>query len=271
MSAGLLSLFMLHQHLDALPSHRALGDAGLDVHACTGSRDLHARLHSTAQPTCAILVAPDDRDAELLIAYLRASTQAGIIALMPRSNADHRTHTLLVGADLCLPANVSARELAAHVLALQRRLGGGARFAPQPGPGPRGVDEPIAVAPPTDARWHLLNNDWELVSPDGVHVPLTHNERRLVGTLANDPSAVLSRPQLAAALSDALQEIKATSINMLVSRLRSKARHLGTEVPLGVLPGRGYTLTAPIVRPTKGTVAVEQHEAHPQDSHAVAA
>nr|WP_253207258.1 helix-turn-helix domain-containing protein [Verticiella sp. GG226] len=123
------------------------------------------------------------------------------------------------------------------------------------------ADEPARPATPVDTRWHLVNNDWELISPQGVHVALTHNERKLVGALVDEPGAVFSRPDLAHALSDSLQEIKATSINMLVSRLRGKARHLGVEVPLGVLPGRGYTLTAPIVRPNKGVTDNEATDA----------
>ncbi len=261
MQAGLLSLYVLQQQLDQLPSHRALGEAGLEVVACNGARDLHARLHGLPTAICALAITPQDRDGALLVAMLRASTAAGIIALAPpQGDAEHRIQSILMGADLCVARPSCARELAALVLALQRRLGQQlpAVASPMAMPRPGESPEPVRRG---DVRWHLVNNDWELISPQGVRVPLTHNERRLITVLVGDAGAVFSRPELADALSDALQEVKVSSINMLVSRLRGKARHLGVELPLGVLPGRGYALTAPVVRPASVPAALQAEPA----------
>lgn len=101
----------------------------------------------------------------------------------------------------------------------------------------------------TDAGWHLQHDGWELKSPAGNRVLLSAAERLLMQALAAQPGMPLSRPALCAAMEATHRRrsrprLGATRrVDMLVSRLRAKARQTGDELPLVSVPRVGYALS----------------------------
>lgn len=105
------------------------------------------------------------------------------------------------------------------------------------------------AADEVDAGWRLQHDGWELKSPAGSRVFLSAAERLLMQALAAQPGMPLSRPALCAAMEAAHRRrprpCPATTrcVDMLVSRLRAKARQTGDELPLASVPREGYALS----------------------------
>nr|MBF0684582.1 helix-turn-helix domain-containing protein [Pseudomonas sp.] len=98
------------------------------------------------------------------------------------------------------------------------------------------------------AGWSLQHDGWELQSPVGCRVFLSSGERRLMQALAAQPGVTLSRPALCAAVATVHRNESrlrhgTRRVDMLVSRLRAKARQTGDELPLISVPGQGYALS----------------------------
>jgi two-component system response regulator PhoP len=98
-----------------------------------------------------------------------------------------------------------------------------------------------------DTGWILQHDGWELKSPAGCRVLLSRGERLLMRALAAQPGMVLSRPTLCAAIATHRHghplRPDTRRIDMLVSRLRAKARQTGDELPLVSVPCEGYALS----------------------------
>src|SRR5690606_24032656 len=99
------------------------------------------------------------------------------------------------------------------------------------------------------AGWCLQHDGWELQSPAGCRVFLSATERLLMQALAAQPGTPLSRRALCAMVEAAHRRGSSprpdTSrrVDMLVSRLRAKARQTGDELPLVSVPREGYALS----------------------------
>lgn len=137
---------------------------------------------------------------------------------------------LEMGADDYLPKPFSARELLARIKVVLRRV----------------RDLPLETLAEENHRlefagWVLDAYTQHLTSPDGVVVPLSHAEFRLLQVLLTHPSRVLNRDQLL----DLTQGREAgpfdRSIDVLIGRLR---KHLKDDAKQPMLiktvRGRGY-------------------------------
>ena len=94
--------------------------------------------------------------------------------------------------------------------------------------------------------------DWRqrlLLSPDGVSLPLSNVEYRLLAAFAEHPGQVLSRQQLVEATSLGEIESQERAIDLAVSRLSAKLRE-SPESPrlIQTVRGRGYQFTGGVRR-----------------------
>ena len=163
-----------------------------------------------------------------------ASAKIPIIMLTARGDEMDRVLGLEMGADDYLAKPFSARELLARIKVVLRRV----RDLPA---------DPLAEDPERLAfnGWTLDTRTQHLVSPDGLVVPLSQAEIRLLQTLLRHPNRVLSRDQLL----DLTQGREARpfdrSIDVLIGRLR---RHLGDDARepelIKTVRGLGYMLAA---------------------------
>jgi two-component system OmpR family response regulator len=165
---------------------------------------------------------------------LRARSKLPVIMLTARGDEMDRVLGLEMGADDYLAKPFSARELLARIKVVLRRV------------------RDLPLDPLADSLEGLVFNGWtldtrtqHLTSPDGVVVPLSQAEYRLLQTLLTHPNRALTRDQLL----DLTQGREARpfdrSIDVLIGRLR---RHLNDDARepelIKTMRGRGYMLAA---------------------------
>jgi len=85
------------------------------------------------------------------------------------------------------------------------------------------------------------------IAPDGVVVPLSGAEFKLLRVLLEHPHRVLSRDQLLELTNGREPIVFDRSIDVLVGRLRKRLRDDGKEATLiKTVRGEGYVLAAPV-------------------------
>jgi len=164
---------------------------------------------------------PDGRGLDLLKALRRSGDKRPVIILTARDQIRDRIEGLNAGADDYLVKPFDLGELAARILAVQRRS--------------------TAQASPTlRAGKLIIDRAARKVSADGQEVELTAREWALLECLAQRAGATLSKAQLEEALYAFGAEIESNAVEVYVSRLRKK---LGANT-IRTVRGLGYRLEA---------------------------
>lgn len=153
-----------------------------------------------------------------LIAMLRrAAPAAAVVWQATAASASERIAALDAGADVCTATGMEALEWDALLRNLHRR------------------------APSVASPWRLDPYAGALAGPAGEFLPLTVTERAFFVRLLNAPGYCLRRECFfPAGARDALDG--ARRVDVLLSRLRSKARRLNIELPVLAVRGWGYIL-----------------------------
>ena len=148
----------------------------------------------------------------------------GIVITTARGDNQQRLEGARAGADIYLVKPIQLEELAALLHNLMRRL--------------QGQQVP---------RWRLSRTHWTLHTPSGQSIKLTHSESMVLQKVAEQPGAAVSRQELARSLGHDPEHYDYRRIEILVRRLRNKAREtLGKDLPLETVHKLGYAFTAPI-------------------------
>jgi two-component system OmpR family response regulator len=167
---------------------------------------------------------------------LRARSRLPIIMLTARGDEMDRVLGLEMGADDYLAKPFSARELLARIKVVLRRV----RELP--------VDRLEESAERLHfAGWTLDTRAQHLIAADGVVVPLSQAEYRLLHVLLTHANRALTRDQLL----DLTQGREAgpfdRSIDVLIGRLRRRLRDDAREPALiKTVRGRGYLLASKV-------------------------
>ena len=165
---------------------------------------------------------------------LRARSEVPVIMLTARGDEMDRVLGLEMGADDYLAKPFSARELLARIKVVLRRV----RDLPVDSL----ADQPERLA---FNGWTLDTRTQHLTSPDGLVVPLSQAEFRLLQTLLIHPNRALTRDQLLDLTQGRDARPFDRSIDVLIGRLR---RHLGDDARepelIKTVRGRGYMLAA---------------------------
>jgi len=167
---------------------------------------------------------------------LRASSRIPVIMLTARGDEMDRILGLEMGADDYLAKPFSARELLARIKVVLRRV----RDLP--------ID-PMADAPDqlVFSNWLLDSRTQNLKSPDGVVIPLSNAEYRLLHVLLTHPNRALTRDQLLDLTQGRDSGPFDRSIDVLIGRLRKR---LGDDAKqptlIKTLRGRGYMLASKV-------------------------
>ncbi|MET0240794.1 MAG: response regulator [Sphingobium sp.] len=173
-----------------------------------------------------------------LCRHVREKGEMPIILLTARSEETDRIVGLEMGADDYVVKPFSPRELVARIKTILRRAGAGAAREAAP-PARRFVF----------GEWALNTDDWTLTGADGVGIPLSTADYRLLVAFLERPRQVLTRDQLL----DLTQGREANpfdrAIDNQISRLRRKIEP-DPKVPtlIKTVWGGGYMLSSDVTR-----------------------
>lgn len=176
-----------------------------------------------------------DESGFTLTKNLREATDAGIVVLTggTQSKAQH-VQGLDDGADAYLLKPVDMELLAATLRSVLRRQAA--------------ANAPTAAEVEASHTWRLDSEGWALISPSGVRVHITGNERILIEPLLARMGNVISREDLIARFTHDIHDIHDFDphrLEVIVHRLRQKASKLsGEDFPLRAVRGTGYVLTS---------------------------
>ena len=214
-----------------------LGEHGFTVLVAADGEDMWAQLARTSVDMVILdLMLPGD-DGLALCSALRARAPFAtmpILMLTARGEETDRIVGLEMGADDYLPKPFSPRELLARIRSILRRAHEGG----------------VAALPPREyrfARWTLDVGAHHLVDAEGVVVPLSTGEFRLLRTLVENGNRVMSRDQLMESLAGREAGPFDRTIDVMIGRLR---RRLGDDarepVLIKTVRNEGYLLAAKV-------------------------
>ena len=167
-----------------------------------------------------------------LCRQLRARSQVPVLMLTAKGDPVDRIIGLEMGADDYLAKPFDPRELLARIRSILRR----AKALP--------ADTEINVPESFSfSGWRLDTRERNLRAPDGVVVPLSGAEYRLLLIFLQNPNAVLSRDQLSNFTFGRDADPLDRTIDMQVSRLRERLRDQAREPAIiKTVRGKGYVL-----------------------------
>ncbi len=181
------------------------------------------------------LMLPGD-DGLALCRQLRAKSAVPVIMLTAKGDEIDRVIGLEMGADDYVAKPFSSRELLARIKAVLRR----ASSLPA-------AEEPLDSETIRFADWTLDTAKRELVSADGVIVPLSTGEYDMLMAFLHHPQRVLSRDQLLDLAHGRAAETFDRSIDTQVSRLRRKIEENPKDPKIiKTIWGGGYMFTSPV-------------------------
>ena len=167
---------------------------------------------------------------------LRSHANTPVIMLTALGEETDRIIGLEMGADDYLAKPFNPRELLARIKAVLRR----AQALP-------GNSLPDAVRHMRFAGWTLDATERQLYSPEGVVVPLSSGEYRLLRVFLEHPNRVLSRDQLLDLSRGREASPFDRSIDVQVGRLRRRLQDTAAEPTLiKTVRGEGYVLATTV-------------------------
>ncbi len=161
----------------------------------------------------------------------KASSNVGIVMLTARTLRDDKLRGYAEGANLYLTKPVDGNEI---VFAI-RNLAGSLRST---------SGAPLKVAR-SFPNWSIDRIGKRLICPQGNAIRLSTREAALILKLTEQRGLIVPRADLGAAMGYATIS-NTRSIDAVLQRLRVKARDAGTELPIQVIHGSGFQLSASI-------------------------
>lgn len=217
---------------------RYLTEHGYRVTTAKDGKAMKAALSASAIDLVILDVMMPGEDGLSLCRNLREQGAMPVIMLTAMAEQTDRVVGLEMGADDYLTKPFFPRELLARIKAVLRRT---AAMPPQKA----ALTEDVVCFD----RWQLDVSRRELIGEDGVAVPLSTSEYKLLSTFLAHPKHVLSREQLLDLTQGRQAEVFDRSIDNQVSRLRRKIEENPSKPCLiKTVWGGGYTLTADVSR-----------------------
>lgn len=219
-----------------------LGGNGYEVDAAEDGAAMRSKMAAAAPDLVILDLMLPGEDGLALCRELRAvrdtpsTPMLPILMLTARGEDTDRIVGLEMGADDYLPKPFNPRELLARIRSILRRAGeNAAREAPA-----RAL---------TFAGWTLDLAARHLVGADGVVVPISSGEFKLLRAFAENPLRVLSRDQLMDVLAGREAGPFDRSVDVMVHRLRRRMGDDAREPALiKTVRSEGYMLAADVER-----------------------
>ena len=230
-----LRLAIIEDNPDLLDELLAwLGYRGFEVWGTRSAEAFWRQLHSHPVDIVLIDIGLPGEDGFSVLSYLHELGHHGLVVVSARGQQQDKLQALSLGADAYLIKPVNFAHLAETLTALGARLQQD-RPAPQQ---PEMASAAPAPAPaPATGLWRLHED--KLISPDARTLELTQQEYRLVELLMRNRNEVCSKLDLHACLFAHESEPDLHRIDVVVSRLRHKARQQGIHLPVRAIFGKG--------------------------------
>lgn len=213
-----------------------LEQAGYRVTAVADGKAMRRALEAHRVDLVVLDVMLPGEDGLALCRDLRRTTNLPVLMLTARGGEIDRILGLETGADDYLAKPFNARELLARIRSVLRR----ARALPP-------NLEPEEVRRFTFASWVLDVASRNILAPDGLIVPLSGAEYRLLRAFLDHPQRVLTRDQLLELVNGRDEVPFDRSVDVLVGRLRKRLRDDGREPELvKTVRGEGYVLATTV-------------------------
>ncbi len=213
-----------------------LEQAGYRVSAVADGKAMRRMLDAHRVDLVVLDLMLPGEDGLMLCRDLRARSNLPVLMLTARGTEVDRIIGLEMGADDYLAKPFNPRELLARIKSILRR----AQSLP-----PNLAAEDIVTLRFSD--WTLDVAARHLVAPDGLVVPLSGAEYRLLRVFLDHAQCVLSRDQLLELANGREAILFDRSIDVLVGRLRKRLRDDGREPQLvKTVRGEGYVLAAAV-------------------------
>ncbi len=215
---------------------RYLSEHGCRVSGADNAANLRRLLQRSAPDLVVLDIMMPGEDGLSVCRYLRATSDLPIILLTAATEETDRIIGLEMGADDYVTKPFNPRELLARIKAVLRRV----NSLPPRRSAPRGKSMRFD-------RWLLDVGRRELVDGEGVAVPLSTAEFRLLSVLIDHPGMVLTRDQLLDLTVGRVADVYDRSIDNQVSRLRKKIEaDPRNPVLIKTHWGGGYSFTAEV-------------------------
>ena len=234
-------------HIAVVDDHRDIRDLvgkylmqhGYRISLAEDAVALRRLLERNALDLVVLDVMMPGEDGLSLCRHLRSTTEIPVILLTAMAEETDRIVGLEVGADDYLTKPFNPRELLARIKAVLRRV---QSLPPQKGR--------LSTKVVRFDRWTFDVSRRELAADDGVAVPLSTAEFRLLCAFLDHPGLVLSRNQLLDLTVGRDADPFDRSIDNQVSRLRKKIE-ADPKVPALIKThwGGGYSLVAEVGQP----------------------
>ncbi len=218
------------------PLARYLRENGYRATASDGAAAARRALKTAGIDLVILDIMMPGEDGLSLCRYIRESSGIPMIMLTARGEELDRIVGLEIGADDYLGKPFNPRELLARISAVLRR----ANTLPPRVRGP-------AVERYRFGDWTFNASQREITGQDGVAVPLSSGEFKLLMALLERPKIALSREQLLDLTKGRDSDVFDRSIDNQVSRLRRKIEH-DPKNPrhIKTVWGGGYMLTTDV-------------------------
>ncbi len=222
------------------PLVKYLAKNGLRASMAASAAEARKDLKTSAIDLVVLDIMMPGEDGLSLCRHLRETSEIPVILLTAMAEDTDRVVGLEIGADDYVTKPFNPRELLARIRAVLRRAGA----VPRP-------REDMETKRLRFVGWTLDVDRRELAGADGVAVPLSTAEFRLLTAFLQRPHIVLSREQLLDLTSGRAAQVFDRSIDNQVSRLRRKieADHRNPEL-IKTVWGGGYMFTADVEEET---------------------
>ena len=213
-----------------------LEDNGYRVTLAAGGRDMRVACETTRPDLVVLDLMLPGEDGLALCRELRSRSSLPVIMLTARGEELDRIIGLEMGADDYLAKPCNPRELLARIKSVLRRT----RTLPHGGGDATSVKF---------AGWVLDLVKRHLIAPDGAVVALSSTEFRLLSIFVEHPNRVLSRNQLMNLVLGRDSTPFDRSVDVQVSRLRTRLRDEGREPRIiKTVRNEGYVLAGQVER-----------------------
>ncbi len=220
------------------PLGQYLQRAGFRISAAADAAEARKTLAASAIDLVVLDIMMPGEDGLGLCRSIREQGELPIILLTARTEETDRIVGLEMGADDYVLKPFSPRELVARIKTILRRAGTGAQR-----------ETPTDSAIYQFEGWTLRADDWTLTGQDGIAIPLSTADFRLLMAFVTRPRQVLSRDQLLDLTQGREAHAFDRSIDNQISRLRRKLEDDARAPKLiKTVWGGGYMLSADVTR-----------------------